>query len=94
MRERCAQFLSEDHVAVLGRVNPARREELLKTAVAVRVEQPTTDGWLQLEVTYQDSWHAEWALWQLSTSAEILAPASLRGALRQRANAVATLYAE
>ena len=93
-RERCAQFLSGgDHITVLVRVNPARREDLLGTALAVRAEEPDADGWLRLEVTFQDSRHAEWALWQLSTDAEALAPQSLRTSLRNRAAAIATRYA-
>ncbi|MEU6040318.1 WYL domain-containing protein [Actinomadura sp. NPDC047616] len=92
-RERCAQFLSDsDQITVLVRVNPARREELLNTALAVRAEEPDADGWLRLEVTFQDSRHAEWALWQLSTDAEALAPQSLRTSLRNRAAAMATCY--
>ncbi|TDC44117.1 WYL domain-containing protein [Micromonospora sp. KC213] len=93
-RERCAQFLSSDHIAVLLRVNPRRREELLNTAVAVRAEEPDADGWLRLEVTFQDLRHAEWALWQLSTGAEALAPRSLRTLLRNRAAAMVNRYAE
>ncbi|MEU5023774.1 helix-turn-helix transcriptional regulator [Streptomyces milbemycinicus] len=91
-RERCAQFLSSDHIAVLVRVNPERREDLLSTVVAVRAAEPDADGWLRLEVTFQDLRHAEWALWQLSTDAEALAPASLRTALRNRAAAITTRY--
>ncbi|UXY32056.1 helix-turn-helix transcriptional regulator [Streptomyces sp. HUAS TT20] len=94
-RERSAQFLSDgDHITVLVRVNPARREDLLDTALAVRAEEPDADGWLWLEVTFQDSRHAEWALWQLSTDAEALAPQSLRTSLRNRATAIATRYAD
>jgi len=91
-RERCAQFLSDGHITVRVRVNPARREDLLSTALAVRAEERDADGWLRLDVTFQDSWHAEWALWQLSTAAEVLAPQSLRTSLRDRAAAVATRY--
>ncbi|MFC9507838.1 helix-turn-helix transcriptional regulator [Streptomyces sp. NPDC057002] len=92
-RERSARFLAGgDHVTVLVRVSPARREELLGTALAVRAEEPDADGWLRLEVTFQDSRHAEWALWQLSTDAEALAPQSLRASLRDRATAIATRY--
>ncbi|MBT2540067.1 WYL domain-containing protein [Streptomyces sp. ISL-44] len=94
-RERSAQFLSGgDHITVLVRVNPARREELLDTALAVRAEEPDADGWLRLEVTFQDSRHAEWALWQLSTDAEALAPQSLRASLRNRAAAIVTRYGD
>jgi predicted DNA-binding transcriptional regulator YafY len=92
-RERSARFLSGgDHITVLVRLNPVRREELLDTAVAVRAEEPDADGWLRLEVTFQDSRHAEWALWQLSTDAEALTPQSLRISLRNRAAAMSTCY--
>lgn len=91
-RERCAQFLSDGHITVLVRVSPSRREDLLNTALAVRAEEPGADGWLRLEVTYQDSWHAEWALWQLGTDVEALAPQSLRTSLRNRAAAILTRY--
>jgi predicted DNA-binding transcriptional regulator YafY len=93
-RERCAQFLSDGHITVLVRVSPARREDLLNTAVAVRAEEPEAGGWLRLEVTFQDSRHAEWALWQLGTDAEALAPQSLRASLRTRAAAIASRYEE
>lgn len=76
-RERSAQFLSGgDHIAVRLRVNPERREDLLNTALAVRAEVPESDGdgWLRLEVTFQDMRHAQWALWQLGTDGEALAP--------------------
>ncbi|MFD3837596.1 helix-turn-helix transcriptional regulator [Streptomyces sp. NPDC058642] len=93
-RERSARFLSgSDHLTVRVRVAPARREDLLDTALAVRAEEPDADGWLRLEVTFQDAEHAEWALWQLSTDAEALAPQSLRTALRNRAAAVTARYA-
>ncbi|GIE29372.1 transcriptional regulator [Actinoplanes italicus] len=91
--ERRARFLADGHLTVLVRVNPARRDDLLNTAVAVRTEEPGADGWPLLEVTYQDSWHAEWALWQLGTQAEALAPDSLRAALHDRAAAIAARYA-
>ncbi|MFE3555042.1 helix-turn-helix transcriptional regulator [Streptomyces sp. NPDC059193] len=93
-RERSAQFLSDGHLTLLVRVNPARREDLLDTALAVRAEEPDADGRLRLEVTFQDSRHAEWALWQLGTDAEALAPQSLRTALRHRAAAMAAHYAD
>ncbi len=92
-RERSAQFRSGgDTITVLVRMNPARRDQLLDTAVAVRAEEPDADGWLRLEVTFQDSRHAEWALWQLGTDAEALTPRSLRTSLRNRAAAIATCY--
>jgi predicted DNA-binding transcriptional regulator YafY len=92
-QERSTQFLSgSDHITVLVRVKPARREDLLDTALAVRAEEPDADGWLRLKVTFQDSRHAEWALWQLATDAEALTPQSLRTSLRNRAEAIATRY--
>ncbi|MEV6951015.1 WYL domain-containing protein [Streptomyces sp. NPDC051183] len=92
-RDRSARFLSVgDHITVLLRVNPARREELLDTALAVRAEEPAPDGRLRLEVTFQDFRHAEWALWQLGTDAEALTPQSLRTRLRDRASEVAARY--
>ena len=59
---------------------------------AVRAEEAEPDGWLRLEVTFQDLWHAEWALWQLCTNAEALAPPELRASLHARADAVADRY--
>jgi predicted DNA-binding transcriptional regulator YafY len=93
-RERCAGFLTDGHIAVLVRLHPERRDDLLNTAVAVRAEASDADGWLRLDVTFQDSRHAEWALWQLGTDAEALAPQSLRAALCDRAAAIAARYSD
>jgi predicted DNA-binding transcriptional regulator YafY len=92
-QERSTQFRTGgDQVTVLARVNPARREELVGTALAVVAEGPDADGWLRLEVTFQDSRHAAWALWQLATDAEALAPQWLRDSLHERAAAIAACY--
>jgi len=92
-QERGTRFRTGgDHVTVLVRVDPARREDLVDTALAVRAEEADSDGWPRLEVTFQDSRHAEWALWQLATDAEALAPQWLRDVLRNRAAAIATRY--
>jgi predicted DNA-binding transcriptional regulator YafY len=92
-QERSTRFRTGgDQVIVLVRVHPARREDLVGTALAVRAEQADADGWLRLEVSFQDSRHAEWALWQLATNAEALAPQWLRTSLRDRAAAVSTCY--
>ncbi|CAA9462107.1 MAG: Transcriptional regulator, DeoR family [uncultured Rubrobacteraceae bacterium] len=92
-QERSTQFRTGgDQVTVLVRVDPARRENLVGTALAVRAEEADSDGWLRLEVTFQDPRHAEWALWQLATYAEALAPQWLRNSLRNRAAAIATRY--
>lgn len=90
--EGSAQFLSENHLPVLVRVVRSRREELLNTARAVRVEEPDEDGWVRLDVTFEDLRHAVWAIWQLDTAAEVLAPESLRVALRDRATILAARY--
>ncbi|MGQ4363258.1 helix-turn-helix transcriptional regulator [Streptomyces sp. SAS_272] len=93
-QERSTRFRTGgEQVTVLVRVSPTRREELVGTALAVAAEVTDADGWLRLEATFQDSRHAEWALWQLATDAEALAPHSLRDFLRERAAAVAGRYA-
>jgi len=90
--ERTARFLSENHLAVLIRVRATRREELLNAARAVRAQEPEEDGWVRLEVTFEDLRHAVWAIWQLDTGAEVLAPEPLREALRARATTLAARY--
>jgi predicted DNA-binding transcriptional regulator YafY len=94
-RERSTRFRAGgDQVTVLVRLAPARREELVGTALAVRTETADQHGWLRLEATFQDARHAEWALWQLGTDAEALAPQALRAALRDRAAALASRYGD
>ncbi|MFD6169671.1 helix-turn-helix transcriptional regulator [Streptomyces coeruleorubidus] len=92
-QERSTRFRTGgDQVTVLVRVDPARRHDLVGTALAVRAEETDADGRLRLEVTFQDPRHAEWALWHLATHAEALAPQWLRDSLRERAAAIATCY--
>ena len=92
-QERSTRFRTGgDQVSVLLRVDAARRDDLLRTALAVLAEEPDADGRLRMEVTFQDSRHAEWALWQLATTAEALAPPWLRRALHDRAVAIAACY--
>jgi len=92
-QERSTRFRTGgDQVTVLVRVHPARREDLVGTALAVLTEETDADGWLRLEATFQDARHAEWALWQLATNAEALAPQWLRTALYDRAAALACRY--
>lgn len=94
-QERSTQFRTGgDRVTVLVRVDPARRDDLVRTALAVRAEEADADGRLRLEVSFQDRRHAEWALWQLATDAEALTPQWLRTSLRDRAAAIATCYGE
>ncbi|WP_182905740.1 YafY family protein [Microbispora sp. H13382] len=92
-QERSTRFRTGgDQVTVLVRLDPARREDLVSTALAVRAEEADSDGRLRLEVDFQDPRHAEWALWQLATDAEALAPQWLRDSLHARAAAIATRY--
>ncbi|MFG2331563.1 helix-turn-helix transcriptional regulator [Streptomyces sp. NPDC048604] len=92
-QERSTRFRTGgEQVAVLARLNPVRRGELVGTALAVRTEETDADGRLRLEVTFQDPRHAQWALWQLATDAEVLAPQWLRDSLRDRAVALAACY--
>lgn len=93
-QERSARFRAgADQVTALVRVDPARRDELVATALAVHTDEVDADGGLRLEVSFQDTRHAEWALWQLGTGAEALAPQWLRDSVRERAVEVADRYA-
>lgn len=78
--------------AVLVRLDPVRREHLVGTALAVCAEEADADGWLRLNVIFQDARHAEWALWQYATGAEVLTPQWLRTSLRDRAAEVVARY--
>ncbi|MGC4943454.1 WYL domain-containing protein [Kribbella sp. DT2] len=93
-QERSTRFRTGgEQVAVLARVNPVRRKDLVGTALAVLSEQAEEDSWLRIEATFQDERHAVWALWQLATKAEVLEPQWLRTALHDRAAALLTRYA-
>ncbi|MEJ2858914.1 MULTISPECIES: helix-turn-helix transcriptional regulator [unclassified Saccharothrix] len=92
-QERSTRFRTGgDQVTALVRLHPARRTDLVRTAVAVLTEDTDPDGWLRLEVTFQDRRHAEWALWQLAAGAEALTPQWLRDSLHTRATAIAARY--
>ena len=92
-QERSTRFRAGgNQVNAWVRLNPSRREDLLGTALAVHSEGADPDGWLRLEVSFQDARHAEWALWQLAADAEALAPPSLRTSLRDRAAVIAARY--
>ncbi len=74
------------------RVSPARQDDVARAALAVRAGEPDTDGRIQVEVTFQDLQHAEWAMWQLAEDVEVLAPDLLRAAVRDRAAAIAARH--
>lgn len=90
--ERSAQFLADGHLAVVVRVRPRRRDELLANARAVRAEETAADGWVRVDVTFEDLRHAVWAVWQLGADAEVLAPEAVRHAMYERAAALASRY--
>ncbi|UOE45778.1 transcriptional regulator [Agromyces larvae] len=90
--ERTARFLSEHRLAVRVRVDLTRREDLLKNVRAVRAEEPDAQGWVRLDVAFEDLRHAVWAIWQLDAAAEVLAPEELRAALRDRAATLMARY--
>lgn len=90
--ERSAQFLSEGHLPVVVRVRQSRRDELLNDARAVRTEEPEAHGWVRLDITFEDLRHAVWAIWQLGTDAEVLAPDAARTAIHERAAILAARY--
>lgn len=90
--DRAAQFLSENHVPVTVRVRTVRREELLGSARSVRAEEEEPEGWVRLDVLFEDLRHAVWAVWQLGDDAEVLKPNSLRAALRDRAARLVAQY--
>jgi predicted DNA-binding transcriptional regulator YafY len=90
---RSSRFRSgKTQLAVIARIDPLRREELADTALLIISETQDPDGWLRLELTFQDLRHAEWALWHIGPQAEALAPQVLRTALYERAMAVASRY--
>lgn len=90
--QRTAQFLSEHHIPVAVRVKKSRQDELLEDARAVRSEKSEADDWVRLDVTFEDTRHAVWAVWRLGTDAEVLAPESVRQALYARAEALTARY--
>lgn len=83
---------SGDQIEVRARIDPARREELVNTALGMRLEETGTGGWLHITATFQDARHAAWAFTQLGTAAEVLAPDPIRALLRSNAAAVLELY--
>lgn len=92
-RDRGARFRAGgDQLTVLARLPPARRADLVDTALAVLAEETDADGLLRMEVAFQDARHAEWALWQLAPTVEALAPRWLRRSLLDRATAIADRY--
>lgn len=92
--ERRTRFLSEGHISVTLRIDPTRRGDLLTNVRAVLAEMPEPDGWIRLEVTFEDLRHAMWAIWQMDTAAEALNPEELRTSLRERAEELLGRYSD
>ncbi|UMG94627.1 WYL domain-containing protein [Nocardioides sp. TF02-7] len=94
-QERSHRFRTGGKQVVVSlRLDPARRDDLLATALAVVTEAPEPDGRLRLDLTFQDRRHAEWAVWQAASGAEVLSPEWLRHAVRDRAAAIAERHVE
>ncbi|XMA39301.1 WYL domain-containing protein [Streptomyces albogriseolus] len=92
-RQRNQRFRTGgDTTHVHLRVDPAHRDHLVTTALALHHEETDPDGRHRLTLTFQDPRHAQWALWQHAPHAEILDPQWLRTTLRDRARAVAARY--
>ncbi|MEU0577260.1 WYL domain-containing protein [Streptomyces griseoincarnatus] len=92
-REREVRFRTGgDTTEVLVRVDPARREGLAATALAVTDEGTDAEGRLRMTVVFQDVRHAKWAVWEHAPGVEVLAPEWLRAELGERARDVAGLY--
>lgn len=91
--ERRARFLSENHLSVTVRIRRTRQGELLDHVRAVHAERDEAGEWVRLDVAFEDLRHATWALWQLGTDVEAIAPDEVRTALRRRAAALAAQYA-
>lgn len=92
-RDRSARFRAgEQEYGVTARVRVDRRDAIADTVVSIVSEQTDSDGWLRMEVTFQDLRHATWAFVQLGAGAEALTPEPLRAALRDRAAAMLEIY--
>ncbi|MEU0654802.1 helix-turn-helix transcriptional regulator [Streptomyces albogriseolus] len=92
-REREVRFRTGgDTTEVLVRADPARRDRLAATALAVTGEGTDVEGRLRMTLVFQDARHAEWALWEHTPGVEVLAPEWLRAGLGERAREVAALY--
>lgn len=90
--QRRAQFLNDDSIEVTVRVHPDSRSRLLDTVEVVFAEQADPDGWARLDVAFQDARHAEWAVWQHGSLAEVISPESMRETFRERAAALVARY--
>jgi predicted DNA-binding transcriptional regulator YafY len=91
-RHRAAFPASRPSVSVQVRVVEGRREDLVRTALGVAVEEPDADGWVRVAVEFGDMAHAEGVLWSLAADVEVLAPADLRATMARRVAAMAAFY--
>ena len=87
---RRSEFRATRHgIAVQLRVSPDRRDEVVRTAVAVDAEGPDGAGAVLVDLRFGDLIHAERVIWPLVPDVEVLGPADLRAAVHARAAAVA-----
>ncbi|MFX0539718.1 helix-turn-helix transcriptional regulator [Ornithinimicrobium sp. Y1847] len=90
--QRCASFLSSDHLHTIVRVRDSRRQEVLDAARGVSGATPGPQGWVDLEITFDDVRHAVWAVWQLGADAEVLSPDEVRIQIHDRATRLVERY--
>lgn len=88
-------------VSVDLRVRASAWEALADTAVAVVAGPEPESGdpadagpWVRATLRFADNRHARLAVWTVAPEAEILAPDSLRTAMRERAAALAAVHAD
>lgn len=90
--QRTERFLAEGHIPVTVRVRRTRLDELLCNARSIRTESAEADDWVRIDLTFEDTRHAVWAVWQLGTDAEVIAPDDVRTAIYGRAAELAARY--
>ncbi|HET8958075.1 MAG TPA: WYL domain-containing protein [Microcella sp.] len=100
--ERRTRFLADTRITVSVRIASHRRDELIAhsrglistegTISEVEAEVEAGDDEI-LTVEFDDLRHAVWAVWQLDTAAEVLAPPTVRDAVAERVRAIAARYA-
>lgn len=98
-RERSARFRAgPDQVDAVLRLRRTLLPELERTALATgpatEVSDNASGDWVTVSATFQDARHAVWFLWQLADDAEALEPATLRDAIRARAESVAARHTD
>ena len=91
--ERRARFaVTLPDLTAVVRIRATARAGLVRRAREVVAERADGDGWLRVEIGFGGLDHALAVVWALGPDAEVLEPAELRAALRERARATAARY--